>query len=128
MYRDCAPSWETPPSSARCAAWDTASMSPPPDQVPGIRKRLLGLLILPALVILIAGTVLDYVTSINPVEDAYDQQLVDGALAVAGHVRADPAGGATLELPKDAVSILRADSYDSVYFHVASADGRFIAG
>ncbi|HEY2686366.1 MAG TPA: sensor histidine kinase [Steroidobacteraceae bacterium] len=103
-------------------------MRPPPDQVPGIRKRLLGLLILPALVILIAGTVLDYVTSINPVDEAYDQQLVDGALAIAGHVRADPAGGATLELPNDAVSILRADSYDTVYFHVASLDGRFIAG
>lgn len=103
-------------------------MRPPPEQVPGIRKRLLGLLILPALVILIAGTVLDYLTSISPVDEAYDQQLVDGALAVAGHLRASPEGGATLELPPDAVSVLRADSYDSVYFHVASADGRFIAG
>ena len=103
-------------------------MRPPPEQVPGLRKRLLGLLILPALVILIAGTVLDYLTSISPVDEAYDQQLVDGALAVAGHLRAAADGGATLELPPDAVSVLRADSYDSVYFHVASADGRFIAG
>ena len=59
-------------------------MNPPASRhVRSIRRRLLALLIVPALILLIAGTVVDYVTSIGPVDDAYDQALIDSALELA---------------------------------------------
>ena len=40
---------------------------------PSIRKRLLALLLLPAVLILIAGTLSDYFTALAPYRDAYEQ-------------------------------------------------------
>jgi len=95
---------------------------------PSIRKRLLGLLLLPAVLILIAGTLSDYFTALGPYRDAYDQALFDAALAVSAHVRADARGLPTLSLPPDAIAILRYDTYDSIFFKVTSESGDFIAG
>ncbi len=44
------------------------------------------------------------------------------------HVKPDQNGRLELSLPPDALAILRADSKDSVFFRVSSADGTFIAG
>jgi hypothetical protein len=77
--------------------------------VPTLRGRLLGLLLLPALLVLTAGTVIDYFVSIGPIEDSYDQALIDGALAVAAHLSSDTPGQPALSLPPDAIAMLRAD-------------------
>jgi len=95
---------------------------------PSVRSRLLLLLLLPAIGILSIGTLSDYFTSSIPFREAYDQALLDSALAVADHVGSDASGKPTLELPPAAVAVLRADRSDSVYFKVATRDGRFIAG
>jgi two-component system, OmpR family, sensor histidine kinase TctE len=95
---------------------------------PSIRKRLLALLLLPAVLILTAGTLSDYLTALTPYRDAYDQALLDAALAVSAHVRPDPRGRPSLSLPPDAIAILRWDSSDSVFFKVANSAGTFIAG
>jgi two-component system sensor histidine kinase TctE len=95
---------------------------------PSIRKRLLAVLLLPAVLILIAGTLSDYFTALAPYRDAYDQALFDAALAVSAHVRADARGHPTLSLPPDAIAILRYDTYDSIFFKVTSESGNFIAG
>src|SRR3954467_1218661 len=96
---------------------------------PSIRKRLLALLLLPAVLILIAGTLSDYFTALTPYRDAYDQALFDAALAISAHGRVDGEGGRpTLSLPPDAIAILRYDSYDSIFFKVTSGSGDFIAG
>ena len=95
---------------------------------PSIRKRLLALLLLPAVLILIAGTLSDYFTALAPYRDAYDQALFDAALAVSAHVRADARGHPTLSLPPDAIAILRYDTYDSIFFKVTAESGDFIAG
>jgi two-component system, OmpR family, sensor histidine kinase TctE len=95
---------------------------------PSIRKRLLALLLLPAVLILTAGTLSDYFTALTPYRDAYDQALFDAALAVSAHVRADAQGHPTLSLPPDAIAILRYDSYDSIFFKVTTETGAFIAG
>ena len=50
-------------------------------RAPSIRKRLLALLLLPAVLILSAGTLSDYLTALTPYRDAYDQALFDAALA-----------------------------------------------
>jgi two-component system, OmpR family, sensor histidine kinase TctE len=95
---------------------------------PSIRKRLLALVLLPAVLILAAGTLSDYFTALTPYRDGYDQALLDSALAVSAHVQPDPHGRLTLSLPPDAISILRWDSHDSVFFKVTGPTGVFIAG
>jgi two-component system sensor histidine kinase TctE len=89
---------------------------------------LLALLVLPAFVVLLAGTISDYYTSINPVRDAYDRALADSALAIAGYVRANDDGRVMLVLPDEAIRVLRADAIDSIYFRVSAPDGALIAG
>jgi two-component system, OmpR family, sensor histidine kinase TctE len=98
------------------------------DHAASIRWRLFGTLFVPAAVVLIAGTVTTYLTVVPPFIDAYDQALLESALAIAAHVQPDPDGRLELSLPPDALAIVRADSQDSVFFRVSSADGAFIAG
>src|SRR4030095_8050483 len=86
------------------------------------------LLLVPAIVVLLAGTVSDYVASIGPIRDAYDQALGDAALAIASNLRVEPGGGIDLELPAAAISVLRTDAVDSIYFRVSGPDGAVIAG
>jgi two-component system sensor histidine kinase TctE len=93
-----------------------------------IRWRLFVTLFLPAAAVLVAGTVATYLRVLPPFTDAYDQALLESALAIAAHVRADDKGHLALSLPPDALAIVRADSKDSVFFRVSAADGSFIAG
>jgi two-component system, OmpR family, sensor histidine kinase TctE len=97
-------------------------------KAPSIRKRLLALVLLPAVLIQTAGTLSDYFTALTPYRDAYDQALFDAALAISAHVRPDAQGQPNLSLPPDAIAILRYDSYDSIFFKVTTAMGAFIAG
>jgi two-component system sensor histidine kinase TctE len=103
-------------------------MTAPADHAASIRWRLFGTLFVPAAAVLIAGTVTTYLTVLPPFVDAYDQALLESALAIAAHVRPDADGRLELKLPPDALAIVRADSKDSVFFRVSSADGAFIAG
>ncbi|MEJ0034787.1 MAG: sensor histidine kinase N-terminal domain-containing protein [Gammaproteobacteria bacterium] len=103
-------------------------MSTKSERVPSVRRRLFALLLLPAIGVLIAGTLSDYFTAAAPFREAYDQALIDTAIAVSTHVEVDQDGKPKIVLPPDAVSILRADSYDSIYFRVSGPDGRFIYG
>lgn len=93
-----------------------------------IRRQLLLTLFLPAAVVLVAGTVSDYLTAVSPLTDAYDQALLDSALVIASNVRQGADGRLHLNLAPDALSVLRADSRDSIYFRVSSSDGSFVAG
>ncbi len=103
-------------------------MSKATDEVPSVTRRLLALLLLPAVAILMAGTLADYFTAVAPLGEAYDQALIDAAIAIAGRVVTTPGGRPALSLPPEAAAILRADSIDSVFFHVSAADGRHISG
>jgi two-component system, OmpR family, sensor histidine kinase TctE len=98
------------------------------DRAPSIRKRLLALLIVPTTLVLLAGTASDYLSGIKPVRDAYDQALADAALAIAGYVRTDASGQLNVVLPPEAITVLRTDSVDSIYFRVAGPGDAFLAG
>ncbi len=98
------------------------------DSAPSIRWRLLTLLLLPSMAILGAGTLSDYFASSIPLTQAYDQALLDSALAIADHVEVGDDDALVLNLPADALAILRADTHDSIYFKVTGPDGRVIAG
>ena len=102
--------------------------TPRSERTPSIRKRLLALLLLPAVLILATGTLSDYFTTVIPFHEAYDQSLIDGALAIAAYVRPDAQNRPRLSLPPEAVAILRADSSDSIYFRVSDAQGMPVAG
>ncbi len=103
-------------------------MTAPPDNRASIRRRLFITLFLPAAAVLIAGTVIDYLTALPPLTGAFDQALLESALAIAAHVHTEPDGKLTLDLPADALAILRADSKDSIYFRVGTGDGTLVAG
>ena len=92
------------------------------DHAASIRWRLFGTLFVPAAAVLIAGTVTTYLTVVPPFIDAYDQALLESALAIAAHVKPASDGRLELSLPPDALAIVRADSKDSVFFRVTAAD------
>jgi len=102
--------------------------SPPSERARSIRRRLFALLLVPSVLVLAAGTLSDYFTAVTPFREAYDQSLIDGALAVAANVRMDANNKATLTLPPEAVAILRADSSDAIYYRVSDSTGALIAG
>ena len=57
----------------------------------------------------------------------YDQALREHVAAIARQVKLVN-GKAQLSLPASARALLRADETDSVYFHVVTFDGKFLAG
>jgi two-component system, OmpR family, sensor histidine kinase TctE len=99
-----------------------------PANATSIRWRLFVTLFVPAAAVLIAGTATTYLTVVPPFIDAYDQSLLESALAIAAHVQPGADGRLELSLPPDALAIVRADSKDAVFFRVTSADGTFVAG
>ncbi len=103
-------------------------MPPQIERKRSIRRRLFALLLVPSVLVLAAGTLSDYFTAVTPFREAYDQSLIDGALAVAANVRMDANNKATLTLPPEAVAILRADSSDSIFYRVSDSTGALIAG
>jgi len=102
--------------------------SPLPERTRSIRRRLFALLLLPSVLVLAAGTLSDYFTAVGPFRAAFDQSLIDGALALAANVRPNADNKPVLTLPPEAVAILRADSSDTVYYRVSDSNGALIAG
>ena len=102
--------------------------SPLAERTRSIRRRLFGLLLLPSVLVLAAGTLSDYFTAVGPFREAYDQSLIDGALALAANVRPNAENKPVLTLPPEAVAILRADSSDTVYYRISDSNGALIAG
>src|SRR5262245_577619 len=98
------------------------------DSTPSIRRRLFVTLFLPAAVVLLAGIVTDYLFALRPFTQVYDRVLLESALVIAAHVQPDQNGQLRLALPADALTVLRSDSQDSIFFRVDSSDGVFVAG
>ena len=92
-----------------------------------IRLRLLKWLIVPILLINLAGASLTYMLAWTPARLAFDQGLADSAGALASRVH-DSGGAAAIDLPAPAEQILRAHDSDAFYFVVRGAGGRILAG
>lgn len=114
--------------SGWCADWVIDSMTPHVEASATIRRRLLLLLLGPTAALLLAGAAIDYFTGLAPLRAAYDQSLADAALAVAAHVRTDSQGHVSMDLPPQAVAVLRTDSTDEIYYLVLGPDGGYVAG
>ena len=92
-----------------------------------IRLRLLKWLIGPILLINLAGASLTYMLAWIPAQLAFDQDLAVAAGALQARVRQGPSGP-TLDLPRDAEQVLRANEDDAFYFVVRDQQGRLLAG
>jgi two-component system sensor histidine kinase TctE len=99
-----------------------------PADTSSIRRRLLALLLIPTAAIAGVTTYGDYRAASSLFEAGYDQELLDAALAIASNIESRSAGEPALTLTPDAVTVLRTDSLDTIYFRVSAGDGRFIAG
>ncbi|SHG69332.1 sensor histidine kinase [Massilia sp. CF038] len=92
-----------------------------------IRLRLLKWLIVPIILINLAGASMTYLLAWIPAQIAFDQSLADAAVALASRLREGPAG-ASIDLPRQAEQILRANDIDAFYFVVRTGKGQILAG
>ncbi|NHZ62530.1 sensor histidine kinase [Massilia genomosp. 1] len=92
-----------------------------------IRVRLLRWLIVPILLINLAGAALTYMLAWIPAQLAFDQSLADAGGALAARLYGGP-GQPGIDLPTQAEQVLRADDVDALYFIVRTHDGKVIAG
>lgn len=93
----------------------------------GLQRRLLLRIIPPLAALVIVSVVFAFKLARDPALDAYDSALLDGALAVAAHVKTDQ-DGLHLKLSKQSEGVLRTDKTDRIYFAVFDASGRRIGG
>jgi two-component system sensor histidine kinase TctE len=91
-----------------------------------IRRLLLGWLLAPLAIVLVASEVANYRTALSIASEAYDRALLDPALALAQRLSAVE-GPVELDLPAAAGEVLRVDAADRVFFAV-SARGRLLGG
>ena len=92
-----------------------------------LRVTLLRLLIPPVALILAVGSVGAYYLSIEPAADAYDQSLINTAIALSERIRISD-GQPGFDLPSAAEAVVRTDKYDKVYFVIRDSRGQVIAG
>ncbi len=92
-----------------------------------LRVNLLRLLIPPVAAILAVGSIAAYYLSIDPAADAYDQSLINTAIALSERIRMQE-GAPVFDLPSAAEAVVRADKYDKIYYAVLDAKGRAVAG
>lgn len=97
------------------------------ENAPSVRGRLLRFLLVPLTVLLGIGIFIDYQTGALPIGHAYDQVLRETALAIAAHVRNEH-GRITVDLPSQAISVLRSDRHDRIYYAVRGPHGELIGG
>ena len=94
---------------------------------PGLRHRLIIWIALPMLVVFAISVLFDFRLARETIDSAYDHSLADAALDIASHISASGAEP-RLSLSPEAEEMLRSDAFDTIYFSVTSADGRFLAG
>jgi len=92
-----------------------------------LRRLLLGWLLPPLALLLVAGAITAYQITLNAATQAYDRALLDGALALAKQIRIEN-GQTVLDLPPVAQQVLLTDKFDRIYYLVQGPNGEFVAG
>lgn len=94
-----------------------------------IRRQLLCWLMIPIIVILAVDTFVANIMAVEFANDAYDDSLIDSASAVASRINFDAKSGRpVLDLSKSALSFLKSNQKNKIYYQVLDSDGRCIAG
>ena len=92
-----------------------------------LRALLLRLLLPPVALTLAIGTYAAYRVAADPGTEAYDQSLLNTALALGERIRAQD-GRVAFDLPNVAERIARSDKYDEIFYIVRGPAGERIAG
>jgi two-component system sensor histidine kinase TctE len=93
----------------------------------GIHRRLLQWVLAPLLVLFLLGVYSDFRLAYKPAIDAYDQALVDTALALAASMQRTN-GQLEMALSPQADAVLRVDRADRIFFAAFTNTGKRIAG
>jgi two-component system sensor histidine kinase TctE len=106
----------------------TSPPRPPEHDAPSLRRRLLGLLFAPLLLLIGVALAIDYWVGVPQIHEAYDRELAAVAVAIAAQASADPSG--RLALPPDAArrAAPGANPAERLWFRLAAADGTVLAG
>ncbi|MEO6322608.1 MAG: sensor histidine kinase [Polaromonas sp.] len=109
----------------------TAGLAPQPDPGPApglsLKRQLLLWLLLPQLVLWLAGGVLAYRMALSYAEKAIDQSLTQSVRSLARQVK--PMGsGLLVDFPRAAQDIIEQDPLDRVSYMVSSPPGQFLLG
>ena len=94
---------------------------------PLLRRQLLGWLLIPLSLLLTTDTFVSYWIALKFSQRAYDRALVEVARDVSLHLGGRN-GMPVLELPEAARTLLFSDPTDSIFFEIASHDGKNIEG
>jgi two-component system sensor histidine kinase TctE len=92
-----------------------------------LRALLLRLLLPPVALTLALGTYAAYRVAADPGTEAYDQSLLNTALALGERIRVQD-GRIAFDLPNVADRLVRTDKYDEIYYVVRGPGGERIAG
>ena len=85
------------------------------------------MLLPPVAALLVLGAFGAYFLSLEPASEAYDQALVDVAIALGERIRSS--GDSVLfDLPGDAEQVVRTDKYDAIFYQLRRPDGSTLAG
>ncbi len=99
----------------------------PTQTLPSLRRQLIGWLLVPFLVIWLAGGIISYVLAVNFADLAHDRSLFDSALTLASQVTSEN-GAIVVEAPDTVQKMIAIDPYDLIFFKVSTPDRRVIAG
>lgn len=92
-----------------------------------LRSKLLRWLVVPLLVVNLAGATAIYWLAWIPAQAALDQGLADAAWALVPHVQ-ETDSSIELQLSQQAEQVLRVDRFDEIFFVVRHENGSTIAG
>jgi two-component system sensor histidine kinase TctE len=92
-----------------------------------LRALLLQLLLPPIAAMLAVGAYAAYRVAAEPGAEAYDQSLINTALALGERIRVQD-GRYSFDLPNVAERLVRADRYDDIYYVVRGPGGERVAG
>ena len=91
-------------------------------------RRLLSVwLVAPLLVLIVLSSIPAYLLAVKAANDAYDDELLDPAIAIARFVRLNE-DRLEVDLPPVALEALRVDTANRIFFRVTGPDGALIAG
>ncbi len=95
---------------------------------PSLRVRMLRHVMLPLVIIWLAGTAATLGVASHFTEQAFDRALVDDAYSIASHVRPNPDGKVALQLTAGELTAALFDQAEAVHFSVRRPDGTRLAG
>ena len=91
-------------------------------------RRLLSVwLVAPLLALIVLSSIPAYLLAVKAANDAYDDELLDPAIAIARFVRLNE-DRLEVDLPPVALEALRVDTANRIFFRVTGPDGALIAG